>query len=122
MNRLTKYWMPLISKVRDTVPIIVVGNKMDKKEGGAMPYTATIKEVLKPIIRKYRQVEMGLECSAMLSKGVGSVLSCAQRAVLYPLTPLYDLPSKDLTPPFKRILVRIFRLLDRDGDGLLSDK
>lgn len=114
----------MISKVRDNVPIIVVGNKLDRKDDPVKPsgYNATIKEVLKPIIRKFKQVEMGLECSALANRGVGSVLSCAQRSLLYPLAPLYNLAAKDLTIPFKKALVRIFRLLDKDGDGYLSDK
>lgn len=125
VDRLTTYWMPLISKVSQKVPIIIVGNKLDKKDdkSSRMPSSyLTIKEVLKPIIRKYKQVEMGLECSATFNRSVGSVLSCAQRAVLYPLAPLYDLASIDLTIKFKKALIRIFRALDKDGDGFLSDK
>lgn len=41
---------------------------------------------------------------------------------MYPLAPLYDLSSIDLTQKFKKSLIRIFRALDKDGDGLLSDK
>lgn len=122
--RLTSYWMPLISKINSRLPIIIVGNKLDKKEDPhSRPGTnySTIKEVLKPIIRKYKQVEMGLECSSLSNKGVLSVLTCAQRAILYPLGPLYDLTTKDITPNFKRVLTRIFRVLDKDGDGYLSD-
>lgn len=118
--------MPLISKISSRVPIIIVGNKLDRKEdphASRLGNTyATIKEVLKPIIRKYKQVEMGLECSSLGNKGVISVLTCAQRAVLYPLGPLYDLTTKDITPAFRRALTRIFRVLDKDGDGYLSDK
>lgn len=117
--------MPLISKVNSKLPIIIVGNKLDKKDdphANRMGATyATIKEVLKPIIRKYKQVEMGLECSSLSSKGVMSVLTYAQRAILYPLGPLYDLNTKDITPSFKRALTRIFRVLDKDGDNYLSD-
>lgn len=63
VDRLTTYWMPLISKISQKVPIIIVGNKLDKKDdkSSRMPSSyLTIKEVLKPIIRKYKQVEMGL--------------------------------------------------------------
>ena len=37
---------------------------------------------------------MGIECSAYYDRNVKKVLNCAQRAVLYPLSPLYDLNTK----------------------------
>lgn len=121
--RLLAYWMPMISGVRDSIPIVVVGNKLDKREDGKRSrWNVAIKDVLKPIIRRFRQVEVGLECSALAGRGVTSVLSCAQRAILYPLAPLFDLSTKDLTTNFKRALVRIFRILDKDSDGNLCDK
>lgn len=59
--RLLSFWMPLISKVRDKVPIVVVGNKLDKRDDKkSRGFYVTIKDVLKPIIRKFRQVEVGL--------------------------------------------------------------
>lgn len=44
----------------------------------------------------------------------------AQQAVLFPLT-LYDLEKGALTVDCQKALSRIFRMYDRDGDGLLSD-
>ena len=64
---------------------------------------------------------MGIECSAFYDRNVKSVLNCAQRAVLYPLSPLYDLEEKRITGGFRRALVRVFRILDRDFDGRLYD-
>ena len=49
------------------------------------------------------------------------VLNSAQRAVLYPLPPLYDLNKKQITPHFKRALMRIFRVMDHDLSGALAD-
>jgi hypothetical protein len=48
-------------------------------------------------------------------------LNCAQRAVLYPLSPLYNLEEKKITPGFRKALIRIFRILDQDMDGKLHD-
>ena len=64
---------------------------------------------------------MGIECSAFYDRNVKTVLNCAQRAVLYPLSPLYDLENHSLTPEFKKALIRIFRILDSDLDGKLYD-
>jgi mitochondrial Rho GTPase 1 len=105
------------------MPIILVGNKLDKKEleiDVEREYT-NIRSILKAITKKYRQVQMGLECSAYYDRNVKKVLNCSQRAVLYPLTPLYDLNTKELTPKFKKAAKRIFRILDKDLDGRLSD-
>ena len=49
------------------------------------------------------------------------MLNSAQRAVLYPITPLFDIATKSLTPTFKNALARIFRILDSDLTGQLSD-
>lgn len=64
---------------------------------------------------------MGFQCSAYYDRNVKKVLNAAQRAVLYPLAPLYDLNSKELTPKFKKAIMRIFRILDKDLDGKLTD-
>lgn len=44
----------------------------------------------------------------------------AQQAVLYPFTPLYDLDMGRLSEDCQRAFTRIFRIYDRDHDGLLS--
>ena len=64
---------------------------------------------------------MGIECSAFYDRNVKSVLNCAQRAVLYPLSPLYNLETRSITPAFEKALIRIFRILDSDLDGKLYD-
>ena len=41
--------------------------------------------------------------------------------MLYPIAPLYDSINKTLRPDYVRALMRIFRICDKDGDGLLDD-
>ena len=65
---------------------------------------------------------MGIECSAKYDKNIKKVLNSAQRAVLYPLAPLYDHSEKTITPKFKKALLRIFRILDADLCGHLNDR
>jgi Ras family protein T1 len=104
--------------------VILVGNKLDKKElemnNKEMEYI-NVRNIVKSLVKKYRQVQMGFECSAYYDRNVKKVLNAAQRAVLYPLAPLYDLNSKELTPKFKKAIMRIFRILDKDLDGKLTD-
>jgi len=56
-----------------------------------------VREVLKTLVRNFKQVQMGIECSAYHDKNVKKVLNSAQRAILYPLAPLYDLTNKQIT-------------------------
>ncbi len=43
-------------------------------------------------------MEMGLESSALRLKNIEEAIHCAQRSVLFPLAPLYDLTQKTITP------------------------
>ena len=101
-----------------------MGNKSDKAD---LPVDQEqdhrpIKEVLRGLARSFKQVQMGIECSAKYDKNVKKVLRSAQRAVLYPLSPLYDLTQKTITPKFRKALLRIFRILDSDCSGTLNDR
>ena len=64
---------------------------------------------------------MGLECSAYYDQNVKMVLNSAQRAILYPIGPLYDLTEKKITKKFHKALLRIFRILDKEMKGNLID-
>ena len=96
------------------MPVVIVGNKTDKLQLSPDDYIEykNVKEVLKNLVRSYKQVQMGVECSAYKDINIKKVLNSAQRAVLYPLAPLYDINQKTITPKFKKALLRIFRILD----------
>lgn len=64
---------------------------------------------------------MGIECSSIKTQGIYDVINCAQRSFLYPLAPIYSIADKSLTEGFKKALTRIFRICDRDSDGVWSD-
>ena len=104
--------------------MVVVGNKSDKID---LPVDqerdhTTVKEVLKGLTRSFKQVQMGIECSARYDKNVKKVLNSSQRAVLYPLSPLYDLTQKKISNKFRKALLRIFRILDTSFSGVLNDR
>ena len=81
-----------------------------------------MKDVLRGLTRTYKQVQMGIECSARYDRNVRKVLNSAQRAVLYPLSTLYDLTQKAIRPKFRKALLRIFRILNTELTGSLSDR
>ncbi len=51
-------------------------------------------ELVTSLCKEFDQVEMGLECSAKLYLNIIDAIYCAQRAVLFPIGPLFDSVSK----------------------------
>jgi Ras family protein T1 len=119
-SRITSYWLPLIEK-SCTVPVVLVGNKIDTRRPQQMSSTDLQRRVT-PILQKFKFVEAYDECSTKkLPQKVGSIFYLAQKAVIFPLSPLFDMDSSSLTSEFETALERVFRVYDQDRDGVLSD-
>ena len=74
------------------------------------------------LMQRFPFVRQCIKCSAKDLLRVDDVFLKAQQAVLYPFVPpLYDLETGQLTIECKRAFTRIFRMFDKDYDGLLSD-
>ena len=97
-------------------PVILVGNKSDKMES-----SGNMDKIL-PIMNEFVEIETCVECSARTMKNISEIFYYAQKAVVYPIKPLYNAEDKELTPKCRRALVHIFKLSDFDNDGLLSDQ
>lgn len=65
---------------------------------------------------------MGMECSPKVYLNLIDVIASAQRTVLYPINPLYDSIEKKLKPDYQKALLRIFRICDKNGDGIMDDQ
>jgi mitochondrial Rho GTPase 1 len=72
------------------------------------------------LMQRFRFIRQCIKCSAKNLLRVDEVFLKAQQAVLYPFTPLYDLDMGRLSEDCQRAFTRIFRMYDRDHDGLLS--
>lgn len=72
------------------------------------------------LMQRFRFIRQCIKCSAKNLLRVDEVFLKAQQALLYPFTPLYDLDLGRLSEECKRAFTRIFRIYDRDNDGLLS--
>ena len=118
IKRLKTYWLPRINRVNNKVPVIICGNKIDLRSS----QQDELESLLQSSFVDYSQVEMGIECSAKGYIGLIDMISCAQKSVLFPIAPLHDSLTKKLKVEFERALLRIFRILDKDGDGYLSDE
>lgn len=117
-HRLDQYWLPKISEINEEIPVILVGNKVDMRP---IHFENDLESLITPLVMKYKQVEMGIECSAKAYLKLIDVIFCAQRAVLFPIAPLQDPITKELTTDYEKALLRIFRICDRDCDGYLDD-
>ena len=65
---------------------------------------------------------MGIEISVKENKNILEMLYLAQSSFIFPLGPLIHLAERTLTVKYKKALTRIFRILDTDNDGKLSDE
>eukprot|EP01134_Creolimax_fragrantissima_P007777 CFRG7777T1 len=126
-RRIEAYWLPLIhtetgdgdSNESNQTPVILVGNKIDLR--GNDNVNRDLEENVMPIMVKYKEVETCVECSAKSLLNLSEVFYFAQKAVLHPTAPLYDTRDHELKEPCASALKRIFKLCDRDRDGLLND-
>jgi Ras family protein T1 len=123
------YSHPLLLIIQhQQVPVIVAENKMDlfrPSSSAAMTDEQALarkRQQIVSLMQRFPFVRQCIKCSAKNLLRVDDVFLKAQQAVLYPFTPpLYDLETARLTVECKRALTRIFRMYDRDHDGLLSD-
>lgn len=118
ISRLENYWLPKVTDINENIPIILVGNKIDMR---SINIENELERIITPLIMRFKQVEMGIECSAKAYLKLIDVVFCAQRAVLFPIAPLHDPITKELRPDYEKALLRIFRICDRDFDCFLDD-
>lgn len=122
-KRIPSYWLPKFRSMSLKVPVILVGNKIDKRGGISDPGAAAKMEAfIKPIMDEFREVDVCIECSAKTVSNISEVFYFAQKAVLYPTGPVYNVETQSLKPPASAALRRIFKICDKDGDGGLNDK
>ncbi|KAJ1919680.1 ERMES complex Ca(2+)-binding regulatory GTPase gem1 [Mycoemilia scoparia] len=114
-------WLPMLRSNGISVPVILIGNKVDTRDTSNMA-NCVLEEEVKPIMSEYKEIETCIECSAKELLNVSEVFYFAQKAVLHPLRPLYDSQTHQLRPLCASALKRIFRLCDHDGDGVLNNK
>ncbi len=129
-QRVASFWLTLLTVLRPSVPILVVGNKLDLVAARDAERDEKHKGFVDALVKEYPQVEMGIECSAKEHRDLADLVYCAQRAVIYPIQPLFDHKSKvlflgftpkELRPKYVCALRRIFRICDADRDGFLGD-
>lgn len=112
--RVAQHWIPTI-RFYHPKPIILIANKLDLLEDDGPIDQIT------SIIQEFVDVEAYIEVSARTQKNVVEMFSIAQKAVIYPLAPLFDAQKRVLSMKCQKALINIFKQCDIDGDDLLSD-
>lgn len=99
-------------------PIVLVANKLDTENDQIV---ITSDPFIAKLISSNHQIETCIQCSAKTLKNVPEVFYYAQKSVLYPLAPVYDIETQKLTSQCVKALTRVFKLCDHDNDGVLND-
>eukprot|EP00949_MAST-11_sp_MAST-11-sp1_P005181 g5181.t1 len=132
-NAATDDWLQALKRMADLdynrkrrstrmLPVVLVGNKIDVLAGdNTVERDLDLEKKVIPVLKAHREVEACLECSARAVLNIRQVFYYAQKAVVYPIQPLYNMELAQLSPQFTTALKRIFRIFDADRDFELSD-
>eukprot|EP00730_Choanoeca_flexa_P001134 TRINITY_DN10492_c0_g1_i5.p1 TRINITY_DN10492_c0_g1~~TRINITY_DN10492_c0_g1_i5.p1 ORF type:complete len:258 (+),score=35.62 TRINITY_DN10492_c0_g1_i5:25-798(+) len=118
MSRMQTYWMPFIRRTVDgnLKPVLLVGNMSDLIDMSEVKRISRLDRFITPLMNEYQECETYIECSSKTLKAVDEVFRFAQKAVLYPVAPLYHAHRHELTQKCKLALTRVFKLCDADCD------
>ena len=117
IEKLSEYWLKKIPKISQS-PIILIGNKLDEKYKNPQ---YSLENTIKCLYKHSCNFEFAIECSALTLDNLSDILLYSQHAVIYPISPLYDIKTEEITPEYKRALSLIFKRYDKDRDFLLND-
>lgn len=119
LERVASKWVPVVRRSQEAQglakPMILVANKSDLVE------EQSPLDGVSAIIQEFVDIEAFIEVSAKEQKNVVDLFSSAQKAITYPLSPLFDAQTRCLTKKCRNALVKIFEKSDLDSDGLLND-
>ena len=120
VRALGSVFLPELYRLGVSLPVWLVGCKADERPAGDA--ADELGAAVGRLVEEWQHRILGcFECSAKQLANVLDVFVHVQRGVLHPQRPLFLRKTQELTDPCLRALKRIFKLCDRDGDGLLSD-
>lgn len=115
IKNITNFWLKAL-KPLTSVPIIAIGNKIDKKnEFGEFDQNRAYEEICKS------RVEGIFECSCLTLEGIAEIFLNMQKIILYPYKELVDVERQELRPDFVRALKFVYRKIDKNKDFFISD-
>jgi len=120
-ERVALFWMPYFRSLGVNVPVVLCANKSDIHNNGTTTSQIVSEEML-PVMNEFREIDSCIRTSAKEHHNINEVFFLCQKAVTYPIAPLYDSKEANLKPAAVSALQRIFYLCDKDQDGYLNDK
>ena len=128
-ERVGLFWMPHFRSLGVNIPVVLcpskrdlltqqVSNGLDMKE----EMLEQVREESRQLMNEFKEVESGIHTSARKNVNVNEAIYLCQKAVTYPLAPLYDLKETNFKLAASKALGRVFHLLDKDKNGYLSDE
>lgn len=119
-ERVALFWMPYFRSLGVNVPVVLCANKADLIPEGST--NQVFEEETLPVMTEFREIDSCIRTSAKEPRNVVEAFWFCQKAVVYPIAPLYDHKESQLKPACVEALRRVFWLSDKDQDGLLSDQ
>ncbi|EGS19906.1 uncharacterized protein CTHT_0043990 [Thermochaetoides thermophila DSM 1495] len=119
-ERVALFWMPYFRSLGVNVPVVLCANKSDLQGPGSTD--KVVEEEMLPVMAEFREIDSCIRTSAKEQHNVIELFWLCQKAVVYPIAPLYDHKEGQLKPACQAALRRIFYLCDKDQDGYLNDK
>lgn len=126
-ERISLHWMMFFRSLGLNIPVIVCKNKCDQykndnDDGASEEDTRIEDEEFIPLLMEFKEIDTCIKVSALTEYDVNQAFYLCQRAVINPITPLFDSKLGQLKPLAVQALERIFLLCDNDQDGYLSDE
>lgn len=115
-ERISLFWMPYLRSIGVNLPIILCQNKWDA-EGNDQ----SDEDEIVGIMNEFKEIDSFIRCSAKDKFNVSESFYLCQRAVIYPLAPLFDSKEGHLKPAAVSALRRIFFLCDQDQTEFMTD-
>ncbi|EEP76331.1 hypothetical protein UREG_01180 [Uncinocarpus reesii 1704] len=119
-ERVALFWLPYFRSLGVNVPVVLCANKSDLTPEGSSQQT--VEDEMLPIMTEFKEIDSCIRSSAREHRNVNEAFFLCQKAVTYPIAPLFDSKESVLKPAAVNALQRIFYLCDKDHNGYLSDR
>lgn len=119
-ERVALFWMPFFRSLGVNIPVVLCANKSDLTSNESI--AQVVEDEMLPMMAEFKEIDSCIRTSAREHYNVNEVFFLCQKAVIYPIAPLYDSKEGTLKPVAVDALKRIFYLCDKDQDGYLNDQ
>lgn len=122
MERVSLFWLPFLRSNGVNLPIILCQNKQDEFFADDSEVTVSVEDEddVIELMQDFKEIESFVKCSAKAKRNVNEAFYLCERAVAFPLAPLYDSKVGQLKKLCVQALSRIFFLLDEDQSGVMT--